>query len=76
MLALLIKIIAGLFFVYISIDSFYKITLIQKEIDDEMINPMTGKILKSRALRSGIMFALAAILSFVSIMFRVAPLGE
>ncbi|MEW5722858.1 MAG: hypothetical protein AB1896_07105 [Thermodesulfobacteriota bacterium] len=76
MMALFIKITAGLFFAYISIDAFVKIPKINKEVEDDLCNPRTGKVLKSRAIRSGVIFALLALISFGSLFLRVAPLGE
>ena len=75
-MALFIKIVAGLFFAYLGVDAFRKRRKLQEEIDDDLLNPKTGKILKSRALRNSILFIILALLSFISIYFKVAPLGE
>ena len=75
-MAMFIKIVAGLFFAYLGVDAFRKRRKLQEEIDDDLLNPMTGKILRSRALRNSILFVIIAVLSFISIFFRVAPLGE
>ena len=75
-MALFIKIVAALFFVYLTVDSFRKRSKLQEEIEDDLLNPKTGKILRKRALWNGIFFIIIALLSIVSIFFRVAPLGE
>jgi Na+/H+ antiporter NhaD/arsenite permease-like protein len=75
-MALFIKIVAGLFFAYLGVDAFYKRRKLQEEIEDDLLNPLTGKILRSRALRNSILFIILAVLSFISVFFRVAPLGE
>lgn len=75
-MALFIKIVAALFFAYLGVDAFRKRRKLQDEIDDDLLNPMTGKILRSRALRNSILFIIIAVLSFISVFLRVAPLGE
>lgn len=76
MLALFVKIVGALFFAYISIDSFYKMGIIKREVEDDLLNPKTGKVMRGRALRNGLLFLVLALLAFASVWIRVAPLGE
>ena len=76
MLAFIIKVVAALFFAYISIDSFVKTSKIKKDVENELINPKTAKMMRGRAIRSGVIFALAALAAFGTLFIRVAPLGE
>lgn len=76
MFTLFTKIIVALFFGYIAIDSFYKMKKIKFEIKEDLLNPTTGRILKNRALRTGVIFLIMSILSFASIWLKVTPLGE
>jgi threonine/homoserine/homoserine lactone efflux protein len=75
-MALFIKIVGALFFAYLGVDAWMKRRKLQEEIDDDLLNPLTGKILRRRALRNSMLFIILAVLSFISVFFRVAPLGE
>jgi hypothetical protein len=76
MLALIIKISAIIFFTYIAIDSFIKVKKIAVDVNDDLINPTTARVLRRKALRNGILYALLAIASIVALFYKLAPLGE
>ena len=76
MLALFIKISAALFFAYVAVDSFFRMKRLRKEVEDDLINPKTGKMLRNRSLRDGILYLILALLSVASLFLSIAPLGE
>jgi hypothetical protein len=76
MLALIVKISVILFCGYISIDSFIKASKFDKEVERDVFNPVTAKIFRRRAIRTGILFALGMVVGIASLFFRIAPLGE
>jgi hypothetical protein len=72
----LIKIIALAFFIYLSVDSFRKIGLVKKDVESELVNPKTGRTFQKRYRRNGVIYGLIAIAAFISLFFKIAPLGE
>ncbi|MEW6267319.1 MAG: hypothetical protein AB1641_29960 [Thermodesulfobacteriota bacterium] len=72
----IIKVLAALFFAFAAADAFYKRVKIRREIEDEVINRITGEILRRRAFWDGLLMAILALLAFASIWFKVSFLGE
>ena len=76
MLALIIKISVILFCGYVSIDSFIKASRYAKEVEKDVLNPLTAKVMRRRAVRTGILFALGMGVGVASLFFKITPLGE
>ena len=74
--ALLIKSTLAVFFLFLGIDTFLKIKRIRLEVEEQTINPNTGREMINQAKRKRIIYLLASLALFVSIFFKVAPLGE
>ncbi|MFH1139321.1 MAG: hypothetical protein V1816_24835 [Pseudomonadota bacterium] len=70
----ILKVLGVLFFLFISMDSFFEVKRFKRDIEKELLNPYMGKVLSRRAVRNGIIYLLVAILIFITIFFRLEPL--
>lgn len=75
-MALFIKLIAALFFAFLSFDAFRKSGKIRKEVKDDLLSPYMGEALRKQALRRGLMFLILTLALLGLLFVRIAPLGE
>ena len=73
MLTQVLKIIIGLFFVFVSIDSLYKISQLKVDVEKDILNPKTAKIIRSRYIRTSILTMIMAVICFSLIWIQVGP---
>jgi len=76
MLALGVKIAGAAFFLFLSVDSFYKVRKVNREIGDDFLSPAVGRTLGRKAVFNGIVFMIIALLAIGSFFIEIGPLGE
>ena len=71
MLGSIIKIISCLFFAYVSIDSFFILKRINRDVEKDLLNPKTAQVFRRRSVISGILAFLVSMISLGALWFEV-----